>query len=143
MTTTESSTPEDVLHAIAELLDKYRDQNRRHADAANAEAALCPITHEQAVLPLYAVDDAQAEEDTAPAPKAATDLEIRSSPGPWEDLTGVLPKGLNLPMSPALYAKMLWITNNVPKMSLQKIAKAGAEAEADRLIALHYKPSSI
>lgn len=58
---------------------------------------------------------------------------------PWEDIEGVMPKALSLPMSPALYAKMLWITNNVPKMSLQKIAKAGAEAEADRLIALHYK----
>lgn len=59
---------------------------------------------------------------------------------PWNDVTGLLPKGMNLPMSPTLYAKMLWITNNVPKMSLQKIARAGAEAEADRLIALHYKP---
>lgn len=85
----------------------------------------------------------RVEEDTAMVPEAPAPLEIQSSPGPWEDLTDVLPKGLNLPMSPALYAKMLWITNNVPKMSLQKIAKAGAEAEADRLIALYYKPSPI
>jgi hypothetical protein len=31
-----------------------------------------------------------------------------------------------------------WVTENVPKISLLGIARQGVEAEADRLIALHY-----
>ena len=57
---------------------------------------------------------------------------------PWEDLSHGA-KGLNLPMSPELYAKMLWCTNNVPKMSLQKLARLGAEKLADELIEKYYR----
>lgn len=68
--------------------------------------------------------------------QAALDTEI---PEPWaefvdSDLTKK--RATSLIMSPTLYAKMQWVTNNVPKMSQQKLIHAGAEAEADRLIAL-------
>lgn len=56
---------------------------------------------------------------------------------PWEDLSRGA-KGLNLPMSAELYAKMLWCTENIPKMSLQKLARLGAEKLADELIAQHF-----
>ena len=59
---------------------------------------------------------------------------------PWDNLSGVMPKGLNLPMHPALYVKMVWLTENLPKMSLQRLAKQGTEELVDRLIAEHYKP---
>lgn len=57
---------------------------------------------------------------------------------PWEDLSHGS-KGLNLPMSAELYAKMRWCNENVPKMPLQKLARMGAEKLADELIAQHYK----
>ena len=69
----------------------------------------------------------------ADAPQAA---EVNRRP--WEDLSRGA-KGLNLPMSPELYAKMVWCTDNIPKMSLQKLARMGAEKMADELIAKHYK----
>jgi hypothetical protein len=56
---------------------------------------------------------------------------------PWEDVSE-RGKGVSIQTSPELYAKMKWITENVPKMSFQRIVRQGAEAEADRLIAEHY-----
>jgi hypothetical protein len=75
------------------------------------------------------------EELPAPASKPIPALQ---GPFPWDDLTGE-PKGLSLKMMPVLYAKMQWVCDNVPRMSMLKIVREGAEAEADRLIALHYK----
>lgn len=57
---------------------------------------------------------------------------------PWSDLTGVMPKGLNLRLDPELYTQMVWLTNNVPKMSLQKIVMAGLRAEVERMLDQHY-----
>lgn len=57
---------------------------------------------------------------------------------PWE-ASGIRGKGVNLKTSAELYAKMKWITENVPRMSILKIVRQGAEAEADRLIAEHYQ----
>jgi hypothetical protein len=79
-------------------------------------------------------------EKTPPAP-ALQATEAKPKPKPWEDLSAGA-KGLNLPMSPELYAKMLWCTNNIPKMSLQKLARMGAEKMADELIAKYYKGES-
>ncbi|MFZ6872322.1 hypothetical protein ACO0LF_09680 [Undibacterium sp. Di27W] len=49
-------------------------------------------------------------------------------------------KGLNFPMDAELYAKMHWITENVPKMSFQKIVKIATEEYVDRLIVDLYRP---
>lgn len=62
-----------------------------------------------------------------------------AGPFPWDEATGPV-KGLSLQMAPPLYAKMKWACENVPQMSMQKIARAGAEAECDRLIELYFKP---
>jgi len=48
-------------------------------------------------------------------------------------------KFVPLPMDAELYAKMTWLTNNLPKMSLQKLAVAGTTAHVDALIKEHYK----
>lgn len=56
---------------------------------------------------------------------------------PWEAV-GKQGKGVTIKTSAELYAKMKWVTENVPQMSIQKIVRQGAEAEADRLIAEHY-----
>lgn len=120
MNVTKPRTAEEFMAALAALLDAYNE----------------PHDAEEGVEEVQRVQVDADEQESQEVRSARTGDDMR----PWEDVTGVSSKGLNLPMSPALYAKMLWITNNVPKMSLQKIAKAGAEAEADRLIALHYKP---
>jgi lipopolysaccharide export LptBFGC system permease protein LptF len=48
-------------------------------------------------------------------------------------------KHVPLPMDGKLYAKMNWLTNNLPKMSLQKLALTGTIAYVDALIKEHYK----
>jgi hypothetical protein len=59
---------------------------------------------------------------------------------PWEtvDKNGRV-KNVPLPMDAVLYEKMNWLTNNLPKMSLQKLAIAGTTAYVDALIEKHYK----
>lgn len=76
---------------------------------------------------------AAPETPPAPAPQPAA-----PKAKPWEDLSHGS-KGLNLPMSAELYAKMRWCTQNIPQMSLQKLARMGAEQICDQLIAKHYK----
>lgn len=60
------------------------------------------------------------------------------APAPWDEYLPDLPKGQNLMLQRELYAKMKWLTKNVPEMSLQKIIKAGTEAEVQRLLDEHY-----
>ncbi len=98
----------------------------------------------------FIVDTGKAAEDRHQGELALAAEVVQTSPSeahmgaieakkPWEDLSAGA-KGLNLPMSAELYAKMVWVCDNVPRMSLQKIAKQGAEELCDRLIAQHYKP---
>ena len=117
---TDTKTAEDVLHAIAGLLIEFRDQ--RQPDIATPAAR----TEVSAAEPEHAVD---------PRPDASA---------PWAEYMDEDPtkkRSTSLHMSPTLYAKMQWATHNVPKLSLQKLIQAGAEAEADRLIALYHKPN--
>jgi hypothetical protein len=119
MTVPKPKTAEEFLEALTAMMVAYNQQP--------AEDDLQDPQHDAGVLH---VQNAQAVSTALPEGQRA----------PWEAIDGVMPKALNLLMPPALYAKMLWITNNVPKMSLQKIAKIGAEMAADKLIAEHYKP---
>lgn len=57
---------------------------------------------------------------------------------PWENLDSDKTRGLNLPLDAELWAKMHWLTNTLPKTSLQKLAKAGTRAYVDALIDEHY-----
>ena len=142
MTTTERSTSEDVLYAIAELLDEYRDQNRRNADAVKAEAAPRPITPEQAALPLYAVDNAQGEEEQVFFVDNHQTREANVSAdgvAPWADLTGIDVVNLLYKLPPEIVAKMDWVIDNVPRMNRQRIVRDAVVAHLDALITQHYK----
>ncbi len=133
---------DELIKTLNELLQAHLQQDDECCED-EGEQYLDLRELRQATLPLQAavVDDALDDQSTPLQARIGVQNSLNTVTNlPWEDLTGIIPKGLNLPMPPALYAKMLWLTNNVPKMSLQKIARAGAEAEADRLIALHYKP---
>jgi hypothetical protein len=63
--------------------------------------------------------------------------EVHLGPFPWECATGT-PKGISIKLPATSYAKLQWVCDNVPRMSLQRIAREGAEAYADRLVALHF-----
>jgi hypothetical protein len=98
------------------------------------------LTHAQIDLLTPLTDwemSASYPREELPTPVAKVQSEPEG-PFPWDDLTGE-PKGLSLKMTPVLYAKMQWVCDNVPRMSMLKIVREGAEAEADRLIALHFK----
>ncbi|MEJ7804359.1 MAG: hypothetical protein WKG03_00340 [Telluria sp.] len=97
-----------------------------------------PETPKTAVEPPKQVETTETTSDTPKTPPEAAES-VPAAKKPWEDLSAG-GKGVNVPMSPELYAKMKWVTENVPKMSLQKIARMGADAECDRLIAQFYKP---
>ena len=140
MTNAERNTPEDVLYAIAELLDEYRDQNRR--DAAKAHAVPCPAPSEQATLPLYAGDDALAEEEQLLFEDNHQTLEAHVSVDgitPWADLTGIEAVNLLYKLPPDVVAKMDWVIDNVPRMNRQRIVRDAVVAHLDALIAQHYK----
>lgn len=118
MSNTNTIDAHDVLREIAGLLIKYRDQDQ-------------------------VGDQAPGEESEVAAAEPATASAI-AMPAPWEAYVDHDPnwkKAASLEMSPTLYAKIQWVTHNVPKMSQRKLIMAGAEAEADRLIALYYKPN--
>lgn len=54
---------------------------------------------------------------------------------PWESIPeNAKGKGLNFPMDGRLHAKMVFITENKPKMSLQKIVKLAVEKWVDEEI---------
>jgi hypothetical protein len=162
-------THQDALNEIirslqafmVDLSDNHVEQSRYSTYIAHAEQDLRrPLNAQTTVgidssgLPQSGAEDeqlaaseaagaAQAPEPTQPpvAPSKtapAPALQALESKKPWEDLSNGS-KGLNLPMHAELYAKMLWCTNNIPKMSLQKLARIGAELYADELIKKYYK----
>jgi hypothetical protein len=85
------------------------------------------LSGDAAETPPEPVEAAPAPAETVPAAKK-----------PWEELSRGS-KGINFQPDPELYAKMIWCKENVPMMSLLKVARDGANAECDRLIALYYK----
>lgn len=116
----------EVLQDIARLLIKYRDQEQVDAAAPGSES-----------------EGAASE----PEPAAETEVEMDSdtiAPAPWEayvDHDQNWKKTASIDISPVLNAKIQWVMDHVPKISQRKILMAGAEAEADRLIALYHKPN--
>ena len=118
---------------------------------APTDAAAAPVVIDESVAPAASVEPAApmaAPETPAPvadavpavaAPAAAVEP-VSPAAAPWDDISGLMTKGVNLPMHPTLYLKMVWICKNIPQMSLQKIAKQGTEELVNRLIAEHYKP---
>lgn len=131
MTDTNTNRAEQVLFAIADLLLEYRDQARAAAQLQQSEMA-----------------DAELEPEPEPEPEPEVEPELSDEAdiavsAPWERYVVHDPnwkKSASVDISPILNAKIQWVMDNVPKISQRKLIMAGAEVEADRLIALHYKP---
>jgi hypothetical protein len=66
--------------------------------------------------------------------------EVTKTLPPWElvDKNGKV-KAVPLPMPPDLYEKMFWLTQNLGKMSFQKLAIEGTTRLVDELIDKHYR----
>jgi hypothetical protein len=71
---------------------------------------------------------------TAPPPKK------KAEPEPWREFVPDKAKGFTTTFDPELHARLVWITETVPKMSIQKIVKAAVLEYAEKLIAEHTKP---
>jgi hypothetical protein len=98
-------------------------------------------------------DDSVTNPAPAPSAPAQTGLEFDSTPvktttistpseGPWEKIEVRKEMGVTIQVQPELYKKMIWLTENVPQMSRQKLTRMGLETEVERLLALHYHPES-
>lgn len=113
MSSTISKDPKEVLLAFASLVNEFYGSDTQSQQDPQAPSAL--------------------EENGGPG-------SLRYESGPWDAYEVHKKMGVNLQVEPGLYKKMTWLTENLPKMSLQKLAKMGLEAEVDRLLALHYRP---
>lgn len=113
------STADDLISDIAALMIEYY------------ETARTPTTDVHA-LPVIPEDKDMF---------CAATLAAKTESALWDSLTPTNEKRKlkGLKISSVLHAKMLWLTKHVPKTSIQKIVKVGAETEVDRLIALHYR----
>lgn len=95
------------------------------------------VEHPPSEAQLTGTNQPEAAAEKTPSAASAQAEEPKK---PWEDLSQK-PTGTNFMPDAALHAKMAWVSANVPGgMSRLRILREGAQAECDRLIALHYKP---
>jgi hypothetical protein len=132
------ATQQDALVEIIRLLP-YAEVDAESA-ASSALQTYLAWAHADLLKPLLAWQmSASYPHDLTPAaPETATPPTAPVGPFPWDTAIGE-PKGVSPKFSPVLYAKMKWLCDNVPRMSMLRITRDGAEAEANRLVALYYK----
>ncbi|MES2151256.1 MAG: hypothetical protein V4508_15865 [Pseudomonadota bacterium] len=124
MNTTTPKDAEALLLAFANMLNEFYGPED---DGNMASPAPEPSATRQAGL----------EFDLAPESKQA---DQPSGRGPWEDIDITKKMGVSIQVMPELYKKMIWLTENVPQMSHQKLTRMGLEAEVERLLERHYRP---
>ena len=127
MSDTVTKDPEALLRAFAGMLNEFYGND---ADDTPERLAAAPLAPQQAGLEFDSTVEALAANAS------------RTGAGPWEAYDVQKKKGVNLQVPPDLYKKMIWLTENVPKMSHLKLARMGLEAEVERLLSLHYRPES-
>lgn len=103
-------------------------------------AAPGPATPEAVEAPAASADDPNPAPTAAKAPKTASPGHKKAERKPWDEYLPTEAKGFTTKFAPELHAKLVWITENVPKMSIQKIVKAAVAEFADKTIAERYKP---
>lgn len=144
MTDTKRRTDKEALLALTELLIKHLQQDEEGEETAPDDAEASPAGHQQVALQhTRTADHDGAGEEAAPARTQEHNGSGEAAAAPWEaylDADPAKKTPTSLIMSNTLRAKLLWVVDNVPKISQQKVMQAGAEAEADRLIALYHKP---
>ncbi|ABO60594.1 hypothetical protein LA345_38905 (plasmid) [Burkholderia vietnamiensis] len=109
------------------------------ADTAAPEPAAQEAA-EASAMPADTPNPMPTAEKPAKAPKTASPGNRKAERKPWDEYLPTEAKGFTTKFDPELHAKLVWITENVPKMSIQKIVKAAVAEFADKTIAERYKP---
>ena len=63
----------------------------------------------------------------------------KQKPAPWDDANPKVPVGFNLRMDQRLHAKAVWLCENMPAMSQQKLYRMAVEEKVDELLKKYYK----
>lgn len=113
--------------AVAPLATTEEGGTTPRADDASEPADRLPEGAHDAETPAVAAKPARA-------PKKA--------PGatPWADAHPKVSVNFSTKFPEELHMQMIWLTNHVPKLSIQKIVQEGAAAHVAKLLKEHYKP---
>ena len=63
----------------------------------------------------------------------------KQKPAPWDDANPKVPVGFNFRMDQRLHAKAVWLCENMPAMSQQKLYRMAVEEKIDELLKKFYK----
>lgn len=144
MNDTTRRTDKEALRIMMELLIEHFQHAPEDQDTSRDGAEACTLEHEQVALPLPNEVDEEADEEDLPAFSSTADTALEDvAHVPWARFLDEDPnkeRSSSVDLSRTLYAKIQLATHLVPKLSMRKLMRAGIEAEADRLIALYYKP---
>lgn len=58
---------------------------------------------------------------------------------PWDDANPKMPVGFNFRMDQRLHAKAVWLCENMPAMSQQKLYRMAVEEKVEELLKKYYK----
>jgi len=63
----------------------------------------------------------------------------KPKPAPWDDANPKVPVGFNFRMDQRLHAKAVWLCENMPAMSQQKLYRMAVEEKVEELLKKYYK----
>ena len=63
----------------------------------------------------------------------------KQKPAPWDDANPKIPVGFNFRMDQRLHAKAVWLCENMPAMSQQKLYRMAVEEKIEELLKKYYK----
>jgi len=88
----------------------------------------------------HAMQDHTAPTQTAlPAVNLETSLKRKPKTSPWDDANPKVPVGFNFRMDQRLHAKAVWLCENMPAMSQQKLYRMAVEEKIEELLKKYYK----
>jgi hypothetical protein len=88
----------------------------------------------------HAMPDHTAPDQTAPPvvnPESPPKRKLKTAP--WDDANPKVPVGFNFRMDQRLHAKAVWLCENMPAMSQQKLYRMAVEEKIEELLKKYYK----
>lgn len=100
--------------------------------------------------PHYTVTDDTTSRPTTPdhtssaqsalvAASSESSSKRKQKTAPWDDTNPKVPVGFNFRMDQRLHAKAVWLCENVPAMSQQKLYRMAVEEKIEELLKKYYK----
>lgn len=71
---------------------------------------------------------------------SSSEFPEKTGSSPWADAHPRVTINFSTKFLEELHMKMTWLTENVPKLSIQKIVQDGTAAHVEKLLKNHYKP---